>query len=277
MVSQVLQGGARECKVSPVPSQFWTYVQDELGRTTNVNNPRGASSRIELDPANNVLEALNYNDQRSQYTYDESRNPLTAKDALNHTTTFTWNNNNLTSVRDADGEMTFLVYDANNNLTRQRDPLSHTQEYDYNAFGQLTSYTDGEGQSWTLGYNSDGYLTSMTAPSIAGQGNSTWTYSVDSLGRRTAVTDPRGNIYRYEWDARDRLKSVTLPAVSSGGEQLTLSAKKIVYQWDRNDQLLTVKDPLNRETTYQYDSSLRLTSVLEPGLSTPTRYGYDAN
>lgn len=260
-----------------VPTQFWNYFQDEFGRTTDVNNPRGASSRMQLDPANNVLEALNYNDQRSEYTYDESRNPLTAKDALNHTTTFTWNNNNLTSVRDADGEMTFLVYDANNNLTRKRDPLSHTQEYDYNAFGQVTRYTDGEGNSWTFDYNSDGYLTSMTAPSIAGQGSATWIYTVDSLGRRTAVTDPRGNTYRYEWDARDRLKSVTLPAVSSGGEQPALSAKKIVYQWNRNDLLLSVKDPLNRETTYGYDSSLRLTSVLEPGLSSPTRYAYDAN
>ncbi len=260
-----------------VPTQFWSYTQDQLGRTTEVNNPRGATSRVALDPANNVLEALNYNDQQSEYTYDESRNPLTAKDALSNTTTFTWNNNNLTSVRDAEGAMSFFVFDANNNLIRQRDPLSHTQEYDYNTFGQVTRYTDGEGNAWTFDYNSDGYLTSLTEPSVVGQGNATWTYAVDSLGRRTSVTDPRGNTYRYEWDARDRLKSLTLPAVSSGGEQTTLPARKIVYQWDRNDLLLSVKDPLGRTTRYEYDNSFRLTSVLEPGLTSPTRYEYDAN
>jgi RHS repeat-associated protein len=93
----------------------------------------------------------------------------------------------LTSVTDADGNVTTIERDAGGNPAAIVAPFGQRTALALNANGYLASVTNPAGERYAMTYTADGLLTSFTDP----RGNSS-AMSYDALGRLTRDDDPAG-------------------------------------------------------------------------------------
>jgi YD repeat-containing protein len=164
------------------------------------------------------------------YTYDAFDDTLTAKDGLNYTTTYTYDNvGNLISVSkpiDATTNATTTYsYDAFRNLLNIHDPLGNDSYFFYDHRNLQILALDQERYGTGTTYNARGeaitvtrYFTKYTGTITPGvtptmTTNSTedaiTTFGRDFLGRVHQLTDAMGNIETYEYDDLDRRVSLT--------------------------------------------------------------------
>jgi RHS repeat-associated protein len=156
---------------------------------------------------------------------------------------------NLTQLTDTVGRSVALSYDAANRLSQLQDPLGRRVTYAYDANGRLATVTDRIGNG--------------TGPAAAHQ----WHYAYDGTTSHLAtITDPDGrvrvtNSYDPQGrvvEQRDGLGALTSMRYASGQTVVT--------------------DPRGRQTTYTFDSRMRVLSQTDPvGAATYTiSYTYDA-
>lgn len=109
------------------------------------------------------------------------------------------------------------------------DPLNRVWRYTFNSNGDMTVVQRPTGNNLTLGYDGDHRVTSFN------DGASTW-------------------LYRYESSGSNGTTTVTAPDT---GQTVVTYVKKKGYA-------RTVRDPLFRTTTYEYDSNSRVTRITYP-------------
>lgn len=241
-----------------------TTVTDPLGnvavarhtnwQVTSLTQGNGAdqvTTSATIDPR--TMQPATITDARGavwRRTLDAHGNVLTATDPLNRTTTYTYNAQDRPLTRTDPLNITdTYTYDANSNLLTASRPLTGTSTvqrttygYDPVRPGDLTSIIDPTGQVWRYGYNANGDQTSSTDP----LGN-TATATYDAVGRKLTATTPRGN------------------ASGAIASQYTTS-----YAWNALDDLLSVTDPLNGRTTFDYDANRNHVASTDPNLNKTT-------
>ena len=116
---------------------------------------------------------------------------------------------------------------------------------------------DGKNQTTTFTYDL------LDRPDVASfQDGSTIDSNYDPDGNLLQVTDATG-ITVFAYDKMNRQIRKTLPDNS-----------QLRYDYDHNGNLSGYTDP-GGQVQYTYDQANRLTELLEPGASTPVRFGYD--
>jgi RHS repeat-associated protein len=187
-----------------------------------------------------------------------------------------------------------LDVNGNSHVTQAQDNIGRTVQYSYDAAGHLTQVTDANNGVWKYSYNTADQMTSITDPrnllylqnqyDVSGrvakqiQADNTfyqYTYTEDEFGnvQSTDVTDPRGNTDHYDFFTPPSFVSGGLgtPGMifSQGGNTAdeihglgTPEQQTITYlRQDGSNFLLSVTDPLNRRTSYNYDVQGNMTSV----------------
>ena len=226
-------------------SGFTTNFQyNTLGELTQVADPRGNATTLAYTPtggaapAGLVASVTDAQSNATTFNYDARGNRLTSVDALNHTTTYT--------------------YDSMNRLTRITAPDSTYTQFGYDYRGRRTSVTDANGKATTYQYDDADRLLAVTDAA----GNLT-TYGYDTENNMVAITDAANNETQFSYDALGRVTSVTFPS--------TLSES---YSYDALNNLLAKTDRKGQTITYGYDALYRLTSKTYPD-STAVSYTYD--
>jgi RHS repeat-associated protein len=187
------------------------------------------------------------------YTYDLVGNLLTETDAEGNVTTYAYDNiYRLITVTEADPD----------GGGAQTSPVT---TYEYDAAGQLLSVTDPLGRETAYQYDALGRRIKVTLPDPDGQGGDPSPeieYDYDLAGNVVGTTDALGNVTAYAFDNLFRLISVTEadPDGTGGGQ----SSPVTTYEYDAAGQLLSVTDPLGRETSYQYDPLGRRIKLIQP-------------
>src|SRR6185312_4420857 len=227
---------------------------------------------------------------------------LTATDAANATTTYTYNAlGQRVTATDALGNTTWSYYDADGHrlYTIQGQPSGSTPnaqgnvtEYTYNAFGQVASArTYASSLTLTTSGNSSGtILNTATAttsqvvaavaalPLMAADGNGLTTYSYTLDGQVANQTDGLGYQTAYAYDAfGDRTQmqlqlsapGSALSAANSAITQYTYSARG-----ERTSETDAAGRPVTRTTYATFDAYGRVTSTTD-GNGNVTNYGYD--
>lgn len=219
------------------------------------------------------------NSQITQWTYDNSLNLTSKTDALNHTTTFTYdaNGNRLTET-DATGTIAYTynlqgdvltitdqmggvwtnTYDSQGNLLTAKDPFNNTTTLTYNGLGQLQTITDPRNNATTFLYDTNGNVTRRT-DALNNQTN----IAYDARSRVTSVTNALTQATSYEYDLAGRLKKIIYPDTNF-----------VLSTYDLAGRQTKIKDPRSYETTYAYDAAYRLTSETNANNKTTT-YAYD--
>jgi RHS repeat-associated protein len=138
--------------------------------------------------------------------------------------------NLLTSITDADGNVTTIERDGEGNATAIVAPTGQRTALTLDANGYLASVTNPSGETTRFQYTSDGLLTTMTDP----RGNSS-TFTYDAQGRLLKDEDAAGGfkaLARSEDDdhlevavstAEGRTTTYTIDALADGRESRTTS------------------------------------------------------
>jgi RHS repeat-associated protein len=251
-----------------------TYTYDATSNLKTVKDANGHTTNYDYDNANHLTTITGEDPDGAgpleapitTFTYDDAGNRLTMVDprgncpgcnAAQHTTTYTYNQNNqLASVTTPRGEKTTYFYDGNGNLASVVDPRGNATGA--NPDDYRTSYT----------YDAAGRLLTTTTPDPDGAGPltaSVTTSHYDNVGNVDWTKDANQHQTNYTYDAAGRILTVQAP---DGG--LT------TYTYYGDGSLHTRKDDNNHITTYAYDNAERLTSITGPGASPPlTTYTYD--
>jgi YD repeat-containing protein len=231
--------------VTGVP-RTWTYTYNIAGQVLTVDGPRTDVSDI------------------TNYTYDAQQNLDTVTNALSQTTTLgSYDANGRPStITDANGLLTDLVYDARGRLT-SRTTGGETTTYAYDGVGQLINVAAPSGASYTYTYDAAHRLTEIAD----NQGNHI-NYTLDVMGNRTLeqTYNSSGSLVRTHsrvFDALNRL----FQDIGSVNQTTT-------FAYDANGNLTNVTDPLNRQTVRGYDALNRLITNTDAA-SGNTQYGYD--
>jgi YD repeat-containing protein len=234
----------------------WTYTYNSNGDVLTVNGPR-----------TDVSDVTTY----TYYANDDADSGkrgrvATITNAAGHTTTITAYNlhGQPLSMTDANGLPTTMTYDARLRL-KTRTVGSETTTYDYDFVGSLTKVTLPDGSFLSYSYDDAHRLTGMQ----------------DNLGNRIAYTlDAAGNRTQEEvFDPSNQLaqtRSRVYNNLNRLFRELGAQNQTTEYMYDEQGNTVSVKDPLNRVTTNQYDALNRLRQVTSPApISAVTQYGYN--
>lgn len=223
-------------------------VVDPLGNTTQFEI--GGYIIWVFDPRGN--QTFYFNDAFAQTT--EIEDPLGNKTQAS----FESQAGDLTSVTDANGNLTRLNRDSRGNITRLTDPLGNITLFTYDGRDNLTQLVDPSNKTYFFQYDARDNLTRIINP-----GNGATTIAYDSFGQVSGFTDARGNTSSFSYDSSGNRITATNPG--SGF---------VTYTHDGIGRLASFTDPKGQVFNYTYDGIDRLTRITEPGgASTNRTYG----
>jgi len=236
--------------------ETWTYNiygqplthRARKGGTESFVYYNGTEAGGKLGDLKTTTSALGY---VTTFTYANSGQRATIKDARNNTTSLGYNwRGKLEIVTHADGTSARNEYDAFGNRTAQIDELGHTWINTYDEFNHIASKTDPLGRVTTYEYGRD--------PGCA---------ACNFAETLTRVTLPSGKKTEYQYD---RSWKRTAQIVGAGSNEAATTG----YAYTPDGELEVITDPRGKRTTFTYDLLHRRTSVTDP-LGQKTDYDYD--
>jgi RHS repeat-associated protein len=193
-------------------------------------------------------------------------------------------------IGNADGTFTLtrrnqtkLTFSAAGKLTSVADRNGNAQALGYDGSGNLVTVTDTAGRTFPLGYDGNARLTSLTDPT-----GRSWQYAYDASGNLVSVRDAAGGLTQYAYDASHRMTSAidgrgvtflqnTYDGLGRVAIQANARGFSTTLSYNTPSQgTTTVADPAGNTTQYSYDTTLRLTGVID-AKSGITAYAYDTN
>ncbi len=259
----------------------WTSFPDQADKTrfyiTIESDPAGRETTYGYEHANSVVDCRERPEgmdfcvtlwyyrlatvrdpwgRTVRYTYDASNRVVTVSNAAGQTTQYGYSGDLLTSITDARGSVTTIVWTCApctptpiNRVSQVIAPDQSSTAYTYPLNGPgRTVVTDARGYATTYEMDGVGNIIRSTDP-LGGVTQLTY----DANQNVTQVTDARSNRTTYAYNGRNRVTQIVQAA---GVLNLTTA-----LTWDDNGNLLTLSNPRNVRTEYTYDAANRLTAV----------------
>ena len=159
---------------------------------------------------------------------------------------------NLTAVEQADGSHITYTYDGSGRMTALEDPMGNTVTVSYDSAERVGTITrpDSTTEEFSA-YQEQGFTNTGTSGSPAP--------STLMAASAATHTDPNTNVtsLRPDWYGL----GVTGVAIDALGDVAT-------YDLNSNGLATTTIDPLNRMSTYAYDSLGNITGLTNPDATT---------
>jgi RHS repeat-associated protein len=237
-----------------------TYTYADGGTVVRTNNAFG-------DPIS-IKDQLN---RTTTFTHDGNHNLLTRTNALGKTWTFTYDaNGNMTSAKDPLGNISKKNWDARGRLLTVTDALQQVKSFQYDAASNVTGLSDSLGQIMSATYNSKGSQTSQTIP-----GGRTAQFSYDGFGNMTGLVDHSGFSSTLQYDSTGQITAIRdarhgeMKLESDPYGHTTLrrdgQGNTLRYSYDANGNRVTETDPNGNPFTHVYDAEDRLIRTIFPG------------
>ena len=220
------------------------------------------------DASDNLLQANTPGGARTDFEYDENSNltktTVKLSDTASASTVVDYDIfGRITSITDAENNVTTLKYAADDNPVKITDPEGNSVEYGYDSVGRKTSITTYLGTT-VLAYNNNDKIEKITDPA----GNIT-RMKYDSLGNLIKLIKPQqynnatddGSGYTYTYDAMDRLLHQIDPLGDVAAVKYDQLGKKIK---DINPNYYNAALDDGEGTGYEYDGDGRIIAVINP-------------
>jgi YD repeat-containing protein len=279
------------------------YTYDALGRVIKILNPDNTYKTINFSKWN--VTTYDENGNKKQYildAYDRIVNVYEFNEGDVYRTNYTYDTaDELTQIKDNQGNVIQFTYDTLGRKTRLVDPDLGTWDYTYDAVGNLIKQEDGNGKNITLTYDTLNRVTQKDASGVTvsyaydTNANGTLFKVTNSYGEKNFTYDDRYRVIRqqekrfgftfntnYTYDSMDRLLTKTMP-----------NGVVIAYNYSNNTQLFAMSGvltnvtynelglPLSRkyssgiDSNFTYNSTnLRLEKIKTSNLQ-DFSYGYD--
>jgi RHS repeat-associated protein len=243
--------------VSPNASRTWAYTYNGYGQVLTIDGPRTDVSDVTTISYYTCATGV----QCGQIN--------TITNALGQVTTFLSYNGNgqPLTIRDPNGVVTTLTYDARQHLTSSQVG-TETTSYSYYPTGLVQTVILPDSSALQYTYDGAHRLTGIAD----GAGNSI-KYTLDALGNHIAETasDPAGTLHRAHTRVYNVLDELYQDINAAGTAAVTTT-----FNYDDNGNQSSIAAPLSRNTSKQYDALNRLTQITDP-VNGVTQLAYDAN
>jgi RHS repeat-associated protein len=245
-----------------------SFVYTGGSHPTTIINPEGGSRTLTYNEFGQLTDLTDEEGHHTHNEYDAIGRLTLAQDGLGHGTRYFYAGPHLDHETDALGHTTSYTYFDNNTLEAKTDPNEGTTSYQYDAEGNLISLTDPDQNVTHFQYDRINRLLTET-DSL----QNVTSYQYDHEGNRTQIIDGNGQTRTFDYDALNHL----VDEVWREGGAIT---RTISFSYDMAGNLLSESDP-DSSYAFSYDSLNRLVSVDNAGtLGLPhvvLTYGYDAN
>ncbi|GIF76123.1 polymorphic toxin-type HINT domain-containing protein [Asanoa siamensis] len=254
------------------PARFTTrYEYDLAGNTTRTTDPLGHTTTMRYDANNRLSSVTDAKNRTTQYTYRDDNLPRTVRtpdaphdrdDPTRYATVYDYFDDGMvSSVRDPNGNRSWLSYDDGGRLVKETDPLGRVTENTYDVEGNRVS-TLTRWEHERLSPTERAKRTIVDTYDIVGRRDAralgtdgprySWRY--DAKDRITAYVDPTGH-RTVEYDDEDQIRAVT--RVEAGLEET------FRYEYDvrGNIKLREYPDGTRATATYDADSQLKTLNV----------------
>ncbi len=268
-------GGTADQPISVTyPTFEKAFVYDERNRkiAEQVIVPEGETleTRFVYDPAGNLIEKTDKDNQITYYEYDALNRLVRVTDPNQGQTAYAYDNrDNMTSLTDAQGNTTAFAYDGNNRLAKETRPEGEITTYDYDLMGNLIEKIDAKDQKTEYDYNNAGQLDETRYYDASLTLVKTVSFTYDDAGNLDGYNDGTTSaVYVYDNAGRKTSETVTYGSYSWTN----------TYTHLKNGLKKTFTGPDNVTYTYMYDTANRLAGVQMPaGIGFLTVNGYNWN
>lgn len=243
----VTGGAKRLTGATAVDGKLTKFAYNTAGYLSQITDPLGnLSARSTYNAAGQVISQLDETGAKTTLAYDTATQTTTITDPTGRTRQDVYSGYNLIRQIDGDGNATEIYYSPDNAPALTVDAL---------------------GQEYLDGYDAHDNLIKRTSPAPQNHVES-WTY--DAADHLTSYTDPEGNLTGYTYTASGLLQTLTAADGGVTTYTYTTGAGGVPA-----DLVATATDPLNRTTSYAYNTTGDMTSVTTPA-GRVTSFTYDA-
>ncbi|MCP4217510.1 MAG: RHS repeat protein, partial [bacterium] len=261
-------------KVTDAVQKTYTYRYDGHGRTKEIEDPLGNIVSYGLDENSNLktMEAVgtdgtSFRMENEYNNLDQLKlNKVKTAGGFNVTTPGYNDDGMMTSVTNPNNHTyTMTPYGSGLPKTMQ-DPVGNVvdSKHDKRGLQYSVDFIESPNQA-----KNDGRIFNQTfnhgvMGELRGTGDTIsrdYTPDYNAKLQQTSLSGPESKFITYEYDAMGRLWKVHRNIHYDG----KATRHTIIYGYDANGNLESVKDPLQNETTYGYDAKNRLTSITYPG------------
>jgi RHS repeat-associated protein len=241
-----------------------TYGYNSAGNLTLITEGQNRVTRFDYDSFGNLIRETDALNNSSEYTYDGNGNVLT------QTTKLTTSNGVRTLVAtktyDKQGRVTSLL-DAENNLTR----------FEYDAKGNQAAIIDALNRRTEYRYNQTNQLIETIFPDETPDNlsdNLRIKIDYDAAGNTTSFTDATGRVTQFKYDPLNRVTEVIYPDATPDN---LLDNPRITSEYNQLGQLIASVSDIGIRTEYKYDATGRQTIVRNQyqGQDIDTKTTYD--
>jgi RHS repeat-associated protein len=210
--------------------ESWSYSRDGSGLLLGVTDPVGRRTTYSRDGTGRVLAMTQLAGTPDASTYSmtytaDFHQVASTTDPSGNTAKFGYTEGCLTSITDAEGNVTRMQCDASGQLSTMADPTGRKVVMVYKG-GDLVSTV-----------NADGRVDSFT---------------YDAVGRRLAHLDPSGSTSLWAYDVNDQIVATT----SGGGERTSV-------EYDGSGSPTKITLPNGGTVQYEYDNRDRVTKRID--------------
>jgi RHS repeat-associated protein len=246
--------------------QSTRYTRDAQGRVTKIIDALNRARAFTYDANSNVVRTVDPLGRNVDVTYDPKWNKPASvtrylPDGTAVTSQFTYdvNSGNLLTATDALNNATSFTYNAQGQMKTVTVPGNRTRTFNYNSAGDLVSSTDALGNETLLTPDQIGRIRKITDP--LGFDTERTYNAVDQV---TQVRDANLGVTQLAYDAKRGLASVTN----------ALNVQIESYQYDEIGRLTQKTDAKAKSAIYQYDAAGNLSQMMDRR-GQVIRYGYD--
>lgn len=235
------------------------------GQIVRVRDGEGSIVRFGYGQDSQLSRLIGPSGEEFEYSFDVRGNLASIRDALNRTTSFSYEPafNQLTSFSDPRGNGIEYGYDAKGNLTSITYEDGTSEIFTYDAAGNVLTWTNRRNQTVAYTYNAAGQLTSKDDPTTPGVVDYLYTY--DAAGNLTSAADPAGTMSLDYDPATDDLVRIEYP----GG-------RFFAFEYDELGRRTRREDQDGSAVLYVYDSLGRLDRMTDGVDALIVEYDYDA-
>lgn len=271
-VSHFIYNGAGQMisRTNPL-GQITRYEYDPQGRLTRVINANGkTAASFTYDAFDRVAASTDSEGYTIDYQYDNANRMTRATYPDGTTRRFAWNNLDLASVTDRQGNTTRYTYDAARNLIDIADALSRHTKFTYFENHTLKSLTEPNGNVTTWGIDVENRVTGKQYPDGS---KSTNAYET-TTNRLHAITDALNQVKQFTYNLDNTIAAINYTHAANPTPDINFSYdpyfRRVVSMVDGTGT-----------TKYSYGllgelGALQLAEESSSFLNQPVDYRYDA-
>jgi len=267
-------------KVTNALGQVVSFEHDAEDRLIKVIDALNQSSQVVRDAKGRVVKTIDALGKVREVQYDLVGNVTKSIDALGQITASLDYDilDNITKATDGLGNVASAEYDQLDRVVKSIDPLNRTTEYQYDSLSRLEKSVDALKGLSSQAFDADGLLSSFKDPNQ----NETRA-AFDKSARMIEQTTTTGGKLSYRYNprnllielknARGQVRNVEYDAVGRI-TKLTDEVSSRAYQYDDNDNLLTVTDSVAGKVSFTYDKLNRVLTYTD-AYGDKIGYAYD--